>query len=432
MPAWWMRLLSTVQSMRRSLLAASLVAALPATALADGLNHTGTPLGARARGLGGAFVAVADDPTALHYNPAGLASQPESVYVDLGATYATQSFQVVANGAPVGTEQEADAALGVIPALGYVVRPGDGRLTLGAGLWRTFGNESNYLGGAIPGSVSSQLYELVPGAAFQVSELLELGVALRFGLGTHDAEGDLAENPIRGQASASGIGFGASFGATLRPTPALRVAASWRSGMTLQLSGDGLAVNPMPTGPDDAFLPVGISIEQRWPQQAALGVAWDATEAILVSAQLDWTDWSTVDRVVYSADPLPGIPDDLSTSTLVDMEDVVAVRVGGRYVLSQAITLSAGYALTTAATQDRTSQRHYVDGLSHELALGGGIRLTDSLWLDLGAGLRLMNRSVPDNRAVFTAAGWPERANRAPADYKSTTLAFETGLLWRY
>ncbi len=37
-------------------------------------NFLETELGARAMGMGGAFVAVADDVTALHWNPAGLAS----------------------------------------------------------------------------------------------------------------------------------------------------------------------------------------------------------------------------------------------------------------------------------------------------------------------------------------------------------------------
>ncbi|HYW68302.1 MAG TPA: hypothetical protein VE960_01750, partial [bacterium] len=36
-------------------------------------NFVETELGARAMGMGGAFVAVADDVTALHWNPAGLA-----------------------------------------------------------------------------------------------------------------------------------------------------------------------------------------------------------------------------------------------------------------------------------------------------------------------------------------------------------------------
>ncbi len=47
------------------------LALIPATVSA---NFVETELGARAMGMGGAFVAVADDVTALHWNPAGLAT----------------------------------------------------------------------------------------------------------------------------------------------------------------------------------------------------------------------------------------------------------------------------------------------------------------------------------------------------------------------
>jgi len=49
------------------------VAALLLLAGSAGANFLETEVGARAMGMGGAFVAVADDVTALHWNPAGLA-----------------------------------------------------------------------------------------------------------------------------------------------------------------------------------------------------------------------------------------------------------------------------------------------------------------------------------------------------------------------
>lgn len=56
--------------MKRAILAASVAFLLVGTA---GANFLEVEVGARAMGMGGAFVAVADDVTALHWNPAGLA-----------------------------------------------------------------------------------------------------------------------------------------------------------------------------------------------------------------------------------------------------------------------------------------------------------------------------------------------------------------------
>ncbi len=51
-----------------------LCAALALIPVAASANFVETEVGARAMGMGGAFVAVADDVTALHWNPAGLSS----------------------------------------------------------------------------------------------------------------------------------------------------------------------------------------------------------------------------------------------------------------------------------------------------------------------------------------------------------------------
>jgi len=64
-------------------------AAVAGTAAADG-GYYGGALGARAAGRSGAFVARADDPTAVHYNPAGLA--------DIGGTMLMVGNRISYNG----------------------------------------------------------------------------------------------------------------------------------------------------------------------------------------------------------------------------------------------------------------------------------------------------------------------------------------------
>lgn len=66
-------------------LSALLASATPSSALTDeevfrAMRFQTVPMGARALGLGGAFIGQADDPTAVHHNPGGLAflSRPEA------------------------------------------------------------------------------------------------------------------------------------------------------------------------------------------------------------------------------------------------------------------------------------------------------------------------------------------------------------------
>ena len=92
-------------------LAALVVAliALPAPAAAQSFPSTGT----RAAGMGGAFVGVADDASAIYWNPAGLAAGAYfSLVVDGG------SAEITPNGSAVGGD-DSNFLIGLaMPALG--------------------------------------------------------------------------------------------------------------------------------------------------------------------------------------------------------------------------------------------------------------------------------------------------------------------------
>ena len=66
-------------------------AAVAGTAAADG-GYYGGALGARAAGRAGAFVARADDPTAVAYNPAGLATMVTTIMVGNRFSYNGYSY----------------------------------------------------------------------------------------------------------------------------------------------------------------------------------------------------------------------------------------------------------------------------------------------------------------------------------------------------
>ena len=94
--------------MRRFLGLLVLAVSLPSPALAQSFEVLGT----RASGLGGAFVAVADDATAVYWNPAGLA---------LGGSYfslvidANQGEAEVENGGPAGRRSAGIISLSTLP-----------------------------------------------------------------------------------------------------------------------------------------------------------------------------------------------------------------------------------------------------------------------------------------------------------------------------
>jgi len=66
--------------MKKGLLVLFLVTIFSVSSLfANGLSLNS--IGPRALGMGGAMVGLADDPTAIYWNPAGLAGQNSSIYI---------------------------------------------------------------------------------------------------------------------------------------------------------------------------------------------------------------------------------------------------------------------------------------------------------------------------------------------------------------
>lgn len=105
-------------------------------------------MGARAAGMGTAFIATADDGSALFYNPAGIAFQP-GVHVEMDNTVVVGLFRFNPTTTPVGQ---------VVPDKGYsqAVKPHfiplasmyatmqySDKLTLGFGIFTPFGLSAN-------------------------------------------------------------------------------------------------------------------------------------------------------------------------------------------------------------------------------------------------------------------------------------------------
>jgi long-chain fatty acid transport protein len=153
---------------------------LPSAAFASGfaINEQG----AKALGMGGAFAAQADDPTAVYYNPAGI-TQLEGTQVSLGFSLIqpTASFEGTYMGSPVSGETE-DKTF-VIPNL-YITTKINDRLSFGFGSFITFGLgmdwKDDWAGAHLVGGRNAEIatYTFNPVLAYKVTNDLSLAAGL--------------------------------------------------------------------------------------------------------------------------------------------------------------------------------------------------------------------------------------------------------------
>ena len=315
-----------------------------------------------------------------------------------------------------------------LPVLGYAQRIGGprGRLVLGIGFWNTFGGTATFPKGdpnrpAIDESTAVVL-ELVPGLAYEVNDFLSLGVGVRLGLGLLSIRS--TAKPTDADFSALGVGPGATLGMMVRPTRNLSVGVTYRTPLSAHLRGTG-TIYDFPT-PGETTSIDDVGHDQRWPAQALLGVSYRLGRW-RVAGQIDWTDWSTLDKLVFELRPI------LTQVQETDFRDSIAVHVGAELVVSPTLTLRAGYTRDGNAIGDRTMQRNYLGGPHHAIAGGVGVRLSPSWRVDAAFEYLFgKTRIVDDNLQEYVDAGFPARANLDPGEYNAKLFTFETNVQYLF
>lgn len=395
--------------------------AIPTVAHAGGLGGRPNNISARGEGMGGAFVAFADDATALYFNPAGLdLAEPQ---VDVGGeyVYATRSY------APAdGTAKQSGTVSSPIPTVGALGRfdAEDGRpsrLTFGAGIWNTYGGQLRFPKTGLPAYDYTEdvMLEATVGAAVHVSDKLSLGAALRVGVGLFAI--DATQKPFDASLSGAGAGVGATVGAMFRPVEEVSIGVAWRSPMKVSTTGNG-TVTQIDTPKDTT-----VSHTQNWPQSVSLGVGVHASDTVKLAAQVDWTGWSRVDEIVVNIEAL-------GPSGLLRYpeywKDAWTARAGADVQVSPELALRAGAYVETNAVPDRAMERQYFDSTKFGAAVGGSYAI-GQFRIDAAFDAVLpATRTVPDNSAETTQ--FPADRNIAPGTYEGAMYTFALSGAYRF
>jgi long-chain fatty acid transport protein len=396
---------------------AAAIVAVATPAAAGGLSRPNL-ISARGVGLGGAFTAIADDVTALHFNPAGLAYQVPSFALGVELVVAPRSYTPILPDGTRGDPQEATPIVPV-PALGITGRfANDGvpsNFTLGIGVWNTFGGQVHYdkmPGGSALDATEDVVVEIVPGFAYRFDDRLAFGASLRIGVGLFAVEA--TQMPVDSELSARGLGVSYTGGVLVTPVDALRIGLTWRAPLTIRTEGSGTVELPGGTETRD------VRHTQQWPQQLSLGVVARVAPAVRLTGQLDWSDWSRVDVIAVE------FPSDASLNQNydVDWNDNVAIRAGGEYTASERLALRGGAYFDSNAVPDRTIERQYLDDNKFGVSAGASARIAGKWRLDGAIDVTLPgSRTVDDNSDELSS--WRDRANVAPGDHEGSVFTLE-------
>jgi long-chain fatty acid transport protein len=287
--------------------------------------------GAKASGMAGAFVATADDPSAIFYNPAGLAQQRE-LSVLAGATLInfTNEFTGDPN-SPVtsGTEGKYDRHT-FVPPNAYVSIPIGGNLTFGVGIFAAWGLRTDWqdpwVGRFVSRDADLKTTSVQPTLAWQTSDgRLAVGGGVEYRRARVVLNQNIAPpfpNPFTGRipdignarlASEYGDDLGYNVGILYKLGERLRFGASYRSDMDIEVEGEAdftqistgfpqLDALITPTFPQDDQ----ISTTIPFPSVTAIGVAFSPNDRWDIEFDITHMTWSRFEELAVEFENQPG------------------------------------------------------------------------------------------------------------------------------
>jgi long-chain fatty acid transport protein len=382
--------------------------------------------GAKAMGMGFAFTAQADDPSAIYFNPAGL-TQLKGQNVMIGGTYVREN-----GGEFTGTTPVDDFATGFttiktetqkslnffIPNAYYTKTTPDGYIAYGVGIFAPFGLGQEYKDKHTSifrnqiTKIELQTVVVNPTIAFKINEFLSVG----FGIDWMYGKAELAKTPWNPallpiqngnvfdlNLKGDGDAWGYNFGLLLKPTENFRIGASYRSPFTLDIKDADVTLSNIHPGVAPALAGLTATKAKATisiPATFALGVAYTMGK-LTVEADADWTFWHSYRSLpIDIRDNRPVLPDSNATKK---WNDVVALRLGAEFRVTDPLALRAGFAYDPSPVPADTMGPELPDAHRFNYMVGAGYKIAN--WTIDGAIMYVDKFDRTVNNQAFTAAG---------------------------
>ncbi len=340
--------------MRRSLFPVVVFLGLTATVSAGGWNNT--LMGSRAVAMGAAFIAVADDPSAVYYNPAGL-------------PFLEQRFSLSLNGfsvrplhnytGPQGNTLESrhDVAF---PQVFFAYRSSE-RLTLAFGFYVPYAGggvdwEANQPQTLVKSSLGIAAF--TPALAYRINDRVSVGVYLNLYRGKLDFSSQgFPYGTLEVEESGSAVTAGASV--LVRMSEKLQFGLNVRGPARMTLHGN----THMPLMlPEFGQVRLRFDSETRFdlPWDVEAGAAFRISDRLQMSVSAQYTMWTALDMVEKTVTGIPEI-DRIVEKEVLDFQNILIVRAGAEYRLPGGLVLRGGFGVDRAASPLETLSLTNID-----------------------------------------------------------------------
>ncbi len=354
--------------------------------------------GARAMALAGAFTGLANDPSAIYFNPAGIVQlKGTKFYFGTTTISPIASFTIGENEKARDYEMKGQL---FTPINFYVTQELTKKLFVGLGVNNQYGLgtkwDANWVGRFLAVNTEIRTFFFTPVVAYKLLDNLSLSVGGSFVMADVTIERK-APNPNPTQQepminmTGNTTGYGFTTGLLFNASENLQLGLSYRSEVKLDFSGTAtstpatfihplLKINlPFPNG--------DITAPLTTPQNITFGLAYMPQKDLTLTADFQYIGWKSYDKLevtfaTYDLDLNPANGQQNVSTAIRDYQNTFILRTGLEYTMTDNLQLRAGllYDKNPVKTEYVDPTLPDADRLGFNIGFGG--KLTDKLGID--------------------------------------------------
>ncbi|MDD5464925.1 MAG: OmpP1/FadL family transporter [Candidatus Omnitrophica bacterium] len=373
---------------------------------------------AEALGKGSAFVAQADNPSAIYYNPAGLTQLKGKTYVSVGASV-VQPFCTYEDTA--GNQTDRRRQVFTIPN-GFVVSDfGLEKFSFGLGATSYWGLGTYWAEDSFSKYVATKsdviTQDVMLTAAYEINDNISVGAGLDYTKALANkkkklnqaswggADGDFQ---LKGRDNNA---WGYRLSTLYKLNKNHSFGLMYRSAVDLTYKGK-VYLNDLNGTYQSTFggasYETDMSTKSRLPQSILLGYCFKPDDKWRFEADIEWMDWSSVDKeqIDYPSETDAARLAVLNAGNPVqrDWRAVLSWAFGTEYKVNDNWKLRAGYFFHKTPIPEGTFDTALPDSTSNSLTLGTGYQINKNLSLDFAYAAMFYNQRKINN-AVGSSSG---------------------------
>ena len=348
---------------------------MPLAAAANGLRLPSQDACAAARGE--AFGATADNPSAIYYNPAGLAQLTgNDLRAGVYGLYYDPTYRQPSGPNNTGKTYEVKRQFAAAPQFFFSSRLKDLPVSAGIGVYAPYGGSISWpsdTGFRTVGTESSLTYiRINPVVAVQLGEKFSLGAGVMVDYAKINLEQGLQPQakPLVNYFRFNGDGYsvGYNVGALWHPIEQISLGATFRSSTSFTMKGN--------TGMEDqpfirkASLPATMNF--TFPMTAVAGISYRPTPKWNLEFDADYTDWSSFGNTTIQQQkpPQPGVQQNIPVK--FDWQASWMYEFGVTRYFDNGWHTSAGYTFNQNSVPNKYYTPLVADMDRHFFSLGAG------------------------------------------------------------